>query len=172
MPTGYERIRNSDRVGAAAPGAETLRELIGEGPVLILIDELSIYLRKTQGSGCGQQAAEQLTPFLTDLIKAVNASPQAVLVFTLALGRGGQAVDAYGDENQRIDRIFAELQSVSRAGRSRPLTPTSEDETVQVLCPAPVRARSTAAGAGGGRAGLPGDLAAAPRGAAAGGPER
>ncbi|MFN5162802.1 MAG: DUF499 domain-containing protein, partial [Cyanobacteriota bacterium] len=130
-PAGYERIRNSDRLGAAPPGAETLRELIGERPVLILIDELSIYLRKIKGPAAGQ-AAEQLTPFLTDLIKAVNSSPQAVLVFTLALGKGGQAVDAYAEENQRIDRIFAELESVT--GRQiTALTPTSEDETVQVL---------------------------------------
>ena len=130
-PAGYERIRNSDLLGAAPPGAETLRELIGERPVLILIDELSIYLRKIKGPAAGQ-AAEQLTPFLTDLIKAVNSSPQAVLVFTLALGKGGQSVDAYGEENQRIDRIFAELQSVT--GRQiTALTPTSEDETVQVL---------------------------------------
>ncbi len=42
-------------------------------------------------------------------------------------------MDAYGEENQRIDRIFAELQSVT--GRQvTALTPTSEDETVQVLC--------------------------------------
>ncbi|HBP53934.1 MAG TPA: hypothetical protein DD643_06155, partial [Synechococcus sp. UBA8638] len=129
--TGYERIRNSDRLGAAPPGAETLRELMGDGPVLILMDELSIYLRKLKGSAAGL-AAGQLTPFLTDLIKAVNSLPNAVLVFTLALGRGGQAMDAYGDENQRIDRIFAELQSVT--GRQvTALTPTSEEETVQVL---------------------------------------
>ena len=129
---GYERIRNSDRLGSAPPGAETLRELIGERPVLILIDEISIYLRKIKGPAAGQ-AAEQFTPFLTDLIKAVNSSPNAVLVFTLALGKGGQAVDAYAEENQRIDRVFAELESVT--GRQiTALTPTSEDETVQVLC--------------------------------------
>ena len=125
--TGYERIRNSDRLGAAPPGAETLRELIGERPVLILIDELLIYLRKIKGPAAGQ-AAEQLTPFLTDLIKAVASSPQAVLVFTLALGKGGQAVDAYAEENQRIDRIFAELESVT--GRQiTALTPTGEERS-------------------------------------------
>jgi len=131
-PAGHGRIHKSDQLGEAPPGAETLRELMGDGPVLILMDELSVYLRKLKGSAAGR-AGEQLTPFLTSLIKAVNSAPNAVLVFTLALGRGGQAVDAYGEENQRIDRIFAELQSV--AGRQiTALTPTSEDETVQVLC--------------------------------------
>jgi len=131
-PAGHGRIHKSDQLGEAPPGAETLRELMGDGPVLILMDELSVYLRKLKGSAAGR-SGEQLTPFLTSLIKAVNSAPNAVLVFTLALGRGGQAVDAYGEENQRIDRIFAELQSV--AGRQiTALTPTSEDETVQVLC--------------------------------------
>ena len=41
-PAGYERIRNSDRFGAPPPGAETLRELIGQRPVLILIDYLAV----------------------------------------------------------------------------------------------------------------------------------
>ena len=53
---GCERIRNSDRLGAAPPGAETLREPIGEWPVLILIDELSIYLRKIRGPAAGLAA--------------------------------------------------------------------------------------------------------------------
>ena len=44
---GYERFRNSDEQGIA-PGAETLRELFGGRPTLILLDELSVYLRKVQ----------------------------------------------------------------------------------------------------------------------------
>ena len=131
-PAGYARIRNSDKPGAPPPGAETLQELIGQRPALILLDELSIYLRKLKGPLAGQ-SAQQLTAFLTGLIKAVNGSPHAVLVFTLALGKGGRAVDAYSEENQRIDRIFAELQSVT--GRQiTALTPTGDEETVQVLC--------------------------------------
>ena len=42
---GYARLRNSDE-SHIAPGAETLRELFGGEPVLILLDELSVYLRK------------------------------------------------------------------------------------------------------------------------------
>ena len=58
---GYEPYRNSDRFGAAPPGAETLRELI---------DELASYMCKIKGPAAGQPA-DQLTPFLTDPIKAV-----------------------------------------------------------------------------------------------------
>ncbi len=50
---GYGPICNSNRLGAAPPGAETLRELMGERPVLILMDELSIYLRKLKGAAVG-----------------------------------------------------------------------------------------------------------------------
>ena len=44
---GYERVRRSDE-SRVAPGAETLRELFGDDPVLILLDELSVYLRKVR----------------------------------------------------------------------------------------------------------------------------
>jgi hypothetical protein len=47
-----------------------------------LLDELSIYLRKVMG----RPEAQQLTPFLTSLFKAIESSPKAVLVFTLAVG--------------------------------------------------------------------------------------
>jgi len=43
--TGYERLRKSDEQ-MVAPGAETIAELFGNEPTLILLDELSVYLRK------------------------------------------------------------------------------------------------------------------------------
>ena len=45
---GYDRVRRSDEQGIA-PGAETIAELFGDRPALILLDELSIYLRKIKG---------------------------------------------------------------------------------------------------------------------------
>jgi predicted AAA+ superfamily ATPase len=42
---GYERVRRSDEEGIA-PGAETIAELFGGQPALILLDELAIYLNK------------------------------------------------------------------------------------------------------------------------------
>ena len=60
---GYEMVRASD-VERVAPGADTLRQLFGGEPTLILLDELSIYLRKIKG----RKEQEQLSPFLTSLL--------------------------------------------------------------------------------------------------------
>jgi len=125
---GFERIRRSDEAGVA-PGAETIRELFGGGPALILLDELSVYLRKIRNvSG----AREQLTAFLTGLFKAVESSPGAALVFTLAVGKSGKATDAYADENVFVAEWLAEAESVA-ARKATLIDPTAEDETAQVL---------------------------------------
>ena len=125
---GYERVRRSDAQGVA-PGAETIAELFGNKPALILLDELSIYLRKIKGR---PNARDQLTAFLTSLFKAVKSSPRAALVYTLAIGKDGKASDAYSDENQFIADRMAEAESVS-ARKATLLNPTEDDETVQVL---------------------------------------
>ena len=125
---GYERVRSSDE-RRVVPGAETLRELFGGEPALILLDELSVYLRKVRRF---DDAHDQLTAFLTSLFKAVEGTPNAALVYTLAIGKDGRAADAYSEENQYIADRMAEAESVS-ARKATLLNPTEEDETIQVL---------------------------------------
>ena len=125
---GFERVQKSDARGVA-PGADTLRELFGGEPTLILLDELSVYLRKVQQVGA---ARDQLTAFLTSLFKAVEGAPRAALVYTLAIGKDGRASDAYSAENRFIADRMAEAESVS-ARKATLLNPTEEDETAQVL---------------------------------------
>ena len=125
---GYARVRRSDEE-RVAPGSETLGELFGGEPTLILLDELSVYLRKVQGI---DGAGDQLTAFLTSLFKAVEGAPNAALVYTLAIGRDGRAVDAYSEESQFIADKVAEAESVS-ARKATLLNPTSGDEYPLVL---------------------------------------
>ena len=125
---GYARVRTSDE-NRIAPGAETLRELFGGEPTLILLDELSVYLRKVRRL---DDARDQLTAFLTSLFKAVEGAPNAALVYTLAIGKDGRSTDAYSEENRFIAEHMAEAESVS-ARKATLLNPTEEDETVQVL---------------------------------------
>lgn len=128
---GYRLVEASDQTGVA-PGADTLRELIGSGPVLVLLDELAVYLRKVSALRA-QTAAEQLSAFLTSLFKAIESSPRAALVFTLALGRDGRARDAYAGENLAIASFLAEADSVV-ARKATVIDPTEDDETVKVVC--------------------------------------
>ncbi len=127
---GYERVRRSDEQGGA-PGVATIQELFGGEPTLILMDELSIYLRKLKARD-RETAGGQLTAFLTALFKAIESSPNAVVVYTLAIGKGGKAADAYSDENQFIADKMEEAESVS-ARKATLLDPTEEDETVKIL---------------------------------------
>jgi len=127
---GYQRIKKSDEE-CIAPGADTIKELFGNEPTLILIDELSVYLRKL-GARDMARAGKQLTAFLTGLFKAVESTPNAALVYTLAIGKDKNAIDAYSDENQFILERMEEVESVS-ARKAALLDPTEEDETVKVL---------------------------------------
>ena len=128
--SGYERIRKSDETHTA-PGAETLAELFGGEPSLILLDELSVYLRKARNLH-GPAAGEQLSAFLTSLFKAVESNPRVSLVYTLAIGKDGKAGDAYSTENVFIADKMAEAESIS-ARKATLLNPTEDHETVQVL---------------------------------------
>ena len=124
---GYEKVCESD-IQKVAPGAATIQELFDNQPVLILLDELSIYLRKIKG----RQEQDQLTPFLTALFKAVSSTKNACVVFTLAVGKEGKASDAYSQENEFVAEKLDEATKV--AGRvATLLNPTTEQETVQVL---------------------------------------
>jgi len=126
--SGYERVRKSDE-SHTAPGAETLAELFGGEPSLILLDELSVYLRKVANL---PGTRDQLSAFLTSLFKAVESSPRVALVYTLAIGKDGRAGDAYSAENQYIADRMAEVESIS-ARKATLLNPTEDHETVQVL---------------------------------------
>ena len=134
---GFDRVRASDEQGVA-PGAETIRDLFGDEPALVLLDELAVYLRKMKGRTAQKEAAGQLTAFLSVLFKAVETAPKVALVFTVALGKTqedrpkGVSEDAYREENQRLSDLLAESRSVA-ARKATLLNPTEEDETAPVL---------------------------------------
>ncbi len=126
---GYERVRVSDETHTA-PGAETIRELFGGQPTLILLDEISVYLRKVEQVKPG--ASKQFPAFVHDLFKAVASTPKVALVYTLAVGKGNEASDAYKAENERAAAAMAEAEAVA-VRTSTTLNPTEEDETANVL---------------------------------------
>jgi hypothetical protein len=126
---GYRRVENADR-HHTAPGAETIRELFGGKPTLIMLDEVSVYLRKVEEIHPG--ASQQFTAFIQALFKAVESSPRVSLVMTLAIGKDSQARDAYKAEHERALQSLAEAESVV-SRKATQLNPTEEDETSEVL---------------------------------------
>lgn len=126
---GYHRVQESDQ-RHVAPGAETLRELFGGLPTLIMIDEVSVYLRKVERAYPG--ASGQFTAFLHALFKAVETSPNVSLVFTLAVGKDTEAKDAYREEHECALASLAEVEMVA-SRKATQLNPTEEDETADVL---------------------------------------
>ena len=124
---GYEIVRRSDKE-KAAPGADTISELFGSDPVLIVLDELGEYLRKVQHMG----GRDQLTAFLKALFSAVETKPNAAVVFTLAIRQDGKGVDAFAEENEFLASAMLELESVS-GRKATHLNPTKDDETAKVI---------------------------------------
>jgi len=127
---GFERVRKSDETHIA-PGTDTIIELFGGRPTLILIDEIGLHLRKV--SQYFPEKADQFAAFVQALLKAVAATPQVSLVFTLAIRSDDKrATDAYKAEQQIAMLAFEEAESV--VGRkATQLNPTEEHETVAVL---------------------------------------
>ena len=92
---GYELVRNSDEKHIA-PGTDVLRELFGNQPTLLMLDEVSVYLRKVERAF--PDASRQFTAFVHALFKAVASTPRVALVYTLAVGKDDKAQDAYKEE--------------------------------------------------------------------------
>lgn len=124
---GYEIVRRSDEQ-RIAPGADTIKELFGSDPVLVVLDELGEYLRRVQGMG----GRDQLTAFLKALLTAIESTPRAAIVYTLAVRSDGKSVDAFADENEFLANAMSELESVS-GRKATNLNPTRDDETAKVI---------------------------------------
>lgn len=125
--SGYEVVRRSDEQGVA-PGADTIKELFGSDPVLVVLDELGEYLRRVQNMG----GRDQLTAFLKALLTAIESTPQAAIVYTLAVRSDGKGIDAFAEENEFLATAMSELESVS-GRKATNLNPTRDDETAKVI---------------------------------------
>ncbi len=123
----YEELREADE-DRTAPGSDTLRKVLGDGPALVLIDELARYLEVASGHVVGKSTlADQTNAFLVALLDAAASAERVVVVYTLA-----SSVDAFADETEQIHRALAESRSVS-ARKEHVITPTEEDEIAAIV---------------------------------------
>ncbi len=120
-----ERYQQEDARLSSA-GAQAYREMLGDKPVLILIDELANYVAKAVSAR--EDSVSNIRSLLFDLIEAVEACPKAVLVITSP----DPNADAFRDATGIVIAIIDEVQKI--VGRSvQDITPTAPDDLAPIL---------------------------------------
>jgi hypothetical protein len=123
----YDAVRQADQ-DRMAPGTRALAKVLGDGPVIVLMDELARYLEVAQGLRVGKSTlADQTTAFLMSLLEAADSAARVVVVYTLATSS-----DAFAAQTETIQRAVAESKAVS-ARKEHVITPTQEDEIAVIV---------------------------------------
>ena len=118
----YEKVRAHDEEGRA-PGGNVLRSLLDVGPVLLLLDEVLVYVQRATGSKGDDALRRQVMIFLQALTEVVRGLPKAAMVYSLQ----ASAHEAAGDE-----MLLGELDHlVARVDAKR--EPVSDDEVMRVV---------------------------------------
>jgi len=100
---------------ASPRSTERIRELFGGQPTLILLDEISVYLRKVVRAF--PDASKQFAAFIHDLFKAVASTPLVALAYTLAIRK---------DDGGPFTGCGGQWHPVARNGwQTEPMVPTS-----------------------------------------------
>lgn len=119
----YELVRAQDE-GRTAPGGDVVRQLLSDGPTLILIDEALVYVQKAMAIPLHDSTlGRQVMVFLQTLTEVVRGLPQAAMVYSLQ----ASVHEATGEEAllQDLDHL------VSRVDAKR--EPVSGDEVTCVV---------------------------------------
>lgn len=124
----YQSVALADRQGSA-PGGDVWRAILGKGPVLIMLDELGVYMRSAQARKLAGRGtlADQVPAFLVSLAGAVASHPQASLVITLT-----GAEDAFAEEVDQARKALEEVRDVL-ARQELVLRPTQDEEVPHVV---------------------------------------
>lgn len=115
-PEAYEVVREADEL-RVNPGGDVLRKLLGDQPVLILLDEVLTYVEAAMGVPVGAEDAKQAdtnlgrqsTLFLQFLTEVVRGLPRGAMVYSLQ-----QSVrEAVGDEGllQMLDNLVSRIDA-------------------------------------------------------------
>ncbi|MFC6939730.1 ATP-binding protein [Salinirubellus sp. GCM10025818] len=124
---GYEYIQEYDQA-QNAPGGNTLKGLfkLGDGPALILIDEIAAYLEAASAVEVGDATlASQTLTFILSLLETASEVDDVTVVYSIA-------DTAFEEEAEDVRGLIDELNQIGRR-QHKTVTPTSESEVGQVL---------------------------------------
>lgn len=139
----YIKLRLSDE-SRTASGRETLADVVGTEPTIVIIDEIAQHLRQLTSSGNPdvRRQAEAIPVFLKKLFELAAARPNVVVIITLATRS-----DAFGKETDELSDAleaaaasdardaFRETQSIVARPTSGGsiVTPAADDEIGEIL---------------------------------------
>lgn len=133
---GYERIKENDLQGGV-PSRSDLSQALGDKPVLILIDELVLYMARCASMPQDHPRSKingQWNAFLQTLFSVADQRPRTALILTLPTEQdANRRVTA--DLRRHLDVILEAPEEAQRtvARKARALTPTQATERSAVL---------------------------------------
>lgn len=118
----FQKLRVQDEMGSP-PGGNELRSLIGSRPVLILLDEVLVYVQRAGGKNGDHPLRRQVITFLQLLTEVVRNLPNAAMVYSLQ----ASAHEAAGEESllSQLDHLVTRVDSKRE--------PVSPDEVMRVV---------------------------------------
>jgi len=133
---GYERIKESDLVGVA-PTREDLESSFGNGPLLILIDELVLYMARCFAMPADHARGKinsQWPTFLQTLSSIASQRPQTAVLLTLPTEKDANARFT-GELKQHVAEALDTVHETEDAAirKASSLTPTQSTERGAVL---------------------------------------
>lgn len=124
---GYELLKEYDQ-DRNAPGQNRLKDLfdLGDGPALILIDEIAAYLESASAIEVGEATlASQTLTFVLSLLETASEVNGVTVVYSIA-------DTAFEDEAEDVRNLIDQLNQIGRR-QHKTVTPTDETEVGQVL---------------------------------------
>lgn len=125
----YELLREDDEA-LTAPGSSVLKEILSDGPTLVLLDELARYLQTSQGVTVGGSTlAAQTVSWLMAMMEAVDSLPNASLAITMT-----ETTDPFGGSTQSVVEALNEAEAQSLISRkAQSLRPSDEADLPAIL---------------------------------------
>ena len=133
---GYERMREND-VNGVAPARSALEEAMGDASLLVLIDELVLYMARALALPEGharKQVNTQWATFIPSLFSIAARRPRTAVIVTLPSEQDANRRLA-GELKQYVPSILETVDELAQStGRQvRNLTPTQPNERAAVL---------------------------------------
>ena len=133
---GYERVRENDLQGVA-PARGILEAALGDQPVLVLIDELVLYMARAFALHEDQARSKvnsQWATFLQTLFSIAARRPRTVVILTLPSEQDANR-KLTGELKQFIPTVLETVDELEKtaARQTRNLTPTQSYERAAVL---------------------------------------